>query len=483
MRCPLDNTCAEGLCAFYGSGGGAGGGSSDAGRDAGKSDAGGADGGSTRFSSSPVSWSVPSSGLPDGFGVPKLTGTMRAWDTFDLDGDGKPDLIHTENPATGQVWVTASTGAAYWKVYKNTGTGFQTLPILWTVPASGLPDGFFSTASAVRFKQWATYDIDGDNKPDLVQTANPLTDGVWAGPLWKVFKNTGSSFSTTALNWSVPAAPVTLPNGYNAKEAATNPKPWSTLDLDGDRLPDLVLTSSAGIVFLQGATAQWHVYKNLGTGFAATFTAWNVPASGLSDGFTMPNSSVSQRQWATFDLDGDGRADLVHTANTVSNAVFVLNGAAFWRFYKNLGTGFAATFTSWPVPPNTLADGFYASEVTVGTRRWTTRDLNGDGLPDLVHTTNPANSQVWGDDGGVYWNVYRNTGTGFSDTPLAWTVPFSGLPEGFFAHASNAAMNRWLSFDLDGDGKLGLVHTTDPVTDTVWNGALQPIWKLYRGEP
>ena len=505
-RCSTGDTCAQGVCTPYGMGGGrgggagggsggSGGGSPDGGKDAGGDggasdggdsgfvDSGTVDAGPTRFSVIAASWPVPPSGLADGFVFPKVTLSIRVWDTLDLDGDGRPDLIQTATPATGQVWTSAASGAAYWRVFLNTGTGFGNV-IQWPVPASGLADGFFATSAATTTRQWATFDIDGDNRPDLVQTANPATGQVWAGPAWRVFKNTGAGFSPISTNWPVPVAPALgLPDGYNARDSAASPKAWSTLALDGDNLPDLVLTSSGGIVFGQGVNPHWRVHKNLGTGFSTTFTTWPVPVSGLNDGFTMPNSALSPRQWTTVDLDGDGLADLVHTANTTTNAVFAA-GSPFWRFYKNLGTGFATTVTQWPVPPNGLADGFYATALQATLRRWATIDLTGDGRPELVQTANPANSQVWGTDAGVYWNVYRNTGAAFATTPIAWTVPFSGLPEGFFTHVSNASLNRWMAFDLNGDGEVELVHTATPTNDTVWTSATGlPIWKLYRAEP
>ena len=440
----------------------------------------------THFSGTARAWSVPPSGLPDGFVFTDTADAFHQWDTFDLDGDRKPDLIHTADPATGQVWRTQATGDAYWKVYLNTGNGFAQAPVLWKVPDSGVMNGFFATHSATKFEQWATFDLDGDDKPDLVQSTNPATGEVWPSTpnrAWKVFKNTGAAFAPTATTWSVPTAPSGLPGGYNAKDSAANPKAWSTFDLTGDKLPDLVLTSINGNVFSPSVNPQWRLHRNTGTGFASTYAVWTVPTSGGPTGFTMPNSAEFGRQWATLDLEGDGLPDLVHTAAT-NDIVFALNGMAFWRYYKNLGTGFPATFAVWPVPPNGAAEGFNATQMLGTSLRWTTRDLTGDGRPDLIHTTNPATSQVWnGGAAGVYWNYYPNSGGAFVSPPVTWAVPESGLGDGFYAHVSNMALQRWVTFDLDGDGYIELVHTSNTAMDSIWTqGAAAPIWKLYRRE-
>jgi len=488
--CPTSNTCSDGVCtAFNGAGGGdgTGGGGGGGGATGGGAGTGGGSGGGgmmagdagySRFATMAMNWPVPASGLADGFNFPKGLASVRLWDTFDIDGDGKPDLIHTGNTTTGSVWSSPVNPMPFWKVYKNTGSGFSTTATTWLVPPSGTAEGFNVTQSFAKGKQWATFDIDGDGRPDLVQTAN-TNDAVFPGPAWRLFKNTGTGFAATATNWPLPA--TTMLDGYNAKESNASPKVWSTFDLDGDKLPDLVITSVAGAVFDGGTSSEWHLHRNTGTGFSPLSVDWRVPGSGLADGFNQPASAVSVRQWTTMDLDGDGLVDLVQTANPQGGAVF-LGATPFWRVYKNTGSAFAAAFTQWPVPVNGLADGFYASEVQTTSRRWTTRDLNGDGRPDLVHTGNVISGQVWGADAGMpYWNVYGNTGAGFVQAPQAFTVPPTGLAEGFNSATSSLSLNRWQTFDLDGDGNDDLVHTGNVVGDAVWSDPQQPaaFWKVY----
>jgi hypothetical protein len=235
-------------------------------------------------------------------------------------------------------------------------------------------------------------------------------------------------------------------------------------------------------VFVTGAQAQWRMHKNTGAGFSATATNWNVPPSGLAEGFTMPASAAPMRHWATVDLDGDGKVDLVQTSSTTATAVISANGHTSWNFFKNSGTAFASTASAWPVPPNGLSDGFYAAEISAGTRAWTLLDLDGDKRPELVHTADPASGRVWGPSS--FWTVYRNEGAGFSATASTWTMPASGLPDGFFWRSASAGGRQWTTVDLDGDGAVELVQTASATTGSVFGEGTGAVsWKVYRAVP
>ena len=78
----------------------------------------------------------------------------------------------------------------YWKVFRNNGSGFSQA-INWLVPGSGISDGFFIPKYCSGSRCWNTLDMNGDLKPDLVQTvdSNSSTQ-VWdvnGTPYWKVF--------------------------------------------------------------------------------------------------------------------------------------------------------------------------------------------------------------------------------------------------------------------------------------------------------
>ncbi|PZR06327.1 MAG: hypothetical protein DI539_24535, partial [Flavobacterium psychrophilum] len=157
----------------------------------------------------------------------------------DMNGDGKPDLVHTENPATNGTADTFLNGQQkYWKVYLNTGTGFSATATQWNLPAvlDGYEHRFTDTYHVV-------VDMNGDGKPDLVHTENPATNGTQDTFLngqqkyWKVYLNTGSGFSATATQWNLPA----VLDDYEHRFADTD---HVVVDMNGDLKPDLVHTEN-----------------------------------------------------------------------------------------------------------------------------------------------------------------------------------------------------------------------------------------------
>src|SRR5262245_39339996 len=69
----------------------------------------------SQFSATATEWSVPVRGSMYGFDAAALQVSPWAWSTFDLNGDRKPDLVQTMDPATTNVW--GGDAAAYWKVF------------------------------------------------------------------------------------------------------------------------------------------------------------------------------------------------------------------------------------------------------------------------------------------------------------------------------------------------------------------------------
>jgi hypothetical protein len=235
---------------------------------------------------------------------------------------------------------------------------------------------------------------------------------VWGGdsaPFWKVHLNTGSGFASTAAHWAVPS--MGTANGLSSVSANV----WSTFDMNGDEKPDLVYTSDVNgdssnpTVWGGDSAAHWKVYTNTGSGFATAAVNWTVPSLGAPTGYWLTGTSF----WSTFDIDGDGRSDLVTTGDHSKSAsmppVWGGDGAAYWKVYLNTGSGFASTAAQWGVPSIGTALGLSSVSKTL----WSTFDLNGDGRPDLVYTSDAngdsSNPTVWGGDSAAHWKVYAGS--------------------------------------------------------------------------
>ncbi|MDP2369375.1 FG-GAP-like repeat-containing protein [Rhodoferax sp.] len=190
----------------------------------------------------------------------------------------------------------------------------------------------------------------------------------------------------------------------------------SLIDLNGDGLPDLYITSGAGA---------GTVRLNVGGGFANSAPAW-------------PNSPVRHRAYdksrglmvSLVDLNGDGLPDLYTTAGDA--------GTGTLRF--NTGSGFSDTATSWPNSParHELSDDAGGLKVSLV-------DLNGDGLPDLYTTSGNAGEGT----------VRFNTGSGFSDTVTPW--PNSPARQRVSTWNGDVLVSL---VDLNGDGLPDLYMTT-----------------------
>ena len=216
------------------------------------------------------------------------------------------------------------------------------------------------------------------------------------------------------------------------------------------------------------------------TRFAMQAMNASVPGTGLAEGFAQASAFASARYWTTTDLDGDGYLDVAHTGDTAfTQRVWDATGNPYWKVYAGGASGWAATAANWPVPKNGRTDGFFAASATGPGIEWNLVDLDGDKRLDLVHTMDPATSNVWDSTGVAHWKVYLGTASGFAATPSSWRVPASGTTPGFTSVRMNSGTWQWATIDITRDGKPDLVQTSDPINGKVWDSASAPHWKVF----
>jgi hypothetical protein len=160
--------------------------------------------------------------------------------------------------------------------------------------------GFFrfdSGAGSRGDECWDVLDLTGDALPDLVVTGQnnngfaEAFDGATA-PYWRVYPGAATGFGPP-LRWPVPlsgAPGASFGATTSFSSGATTRPSWTTLDMDADRRPDLLVLAQGdgtqSVVLGGPAMPTWHVYRNLGAPLAAAPAAPAVPATAWPTPFT-----------------------------------------------------------------------------------------------------------------------------------------------------------------------------------------------------
>ena len=302
--------------------------------------------------------------------------------------------------------------------------------------------------------------------------------------------------SSTCLNPGFADSPASwgLPGGYGADSftqtaysgycsSGYNHPSYTTMDLSGDGLPEMLVSYTCGEGTLGDTT--WAVHENGGSRFADSPTSWSLPPGYGSDSFSATaysgycSSGYSYPSYTTMDLTGDARPDLVVSYHCGEGTL----GDTTWAVHENKGSRFADAATSWPLPPDFGADDFtaiaYNGYCSSGYElpSYSTMDLTGDGRPDMVVTYHCGKDSL-GEDA---WAVYENTGSGFAQKATSWTLP-TDYPNAPFTQpnyggycSSGYELPSYTTMDLTGDGRPDLV-----VTYNCGEGSLGQTWAVHK---
>ena len=250
------------------------------------------------------------------------------------------------------------------------------------------------------YKDVYTADFDKNGSPDVF-----ISNKVGSVFYNYLMLNNGTNFTDSFSAWGLPAGVDYSMNYFIA-------------DLNGDKLPDLHPRNVN-----PGQTPP--IYLNTGSGFTAdTSGTWfmdNYITEVAGCGVNVGDSLSYYTNTFLYDMNNDGKNDLVY-----------FGGATNFKVYLNNGSGWtqssAYIFTIKPGSAYDFSKNCRSTNLDENFQ--TLLDVNGDGLLDYAH---------------LKYGTYLNTGTGFAySTP--YTIDLTSIDRTGFADINNAALVDVVSF-------------------------------------
>ena len=342
-------------------------------------------------------------------------------DTFDVDGDGLPDLVDLASDAA-------------WGVARNTGAGFAPSEI-WTIPAGwDIRDvEQYIPGEQSADTRSAPMDFNHDGRPDHVYADRAHYEIQYV-------LNTGSGFADVQHLWTPVRVKI-----RQVERTATGQAPnvYETfMDINGDGRPDIVESD-------RDSHDNWHVWRNTGDGWA-DFGDWHVGhGDGQIEEFQQDDTDTKV---TTTDMNSDGLPDIVEAGSS-------------WRIWLNTGSDFLevpcgnCSIIDDDITDVDKEDGDVENDLV---------DINGDGLPDYL---NPQR-------GTGAWQVAFNKGNGFT----GFTTWETAVTDGVLRDVSNDDCASGISgctrrdlFDITGDGQVDVVRCEGPA-----EGACNGEWQVAK---
>ena len=200
----------------------------------------------------------------------KLTPGYNAAKIFDMDGDGKPDLV-------------VLNAAGYVSIFPNTYIPGKPLNTLLGSPVA-FNVGLNPSSILIG-------DVDGDGKPDIITA------------------NAGNSSITLLRNTSTPGAITTTSFQRTDVPLGFQPLSIGMCDVDGDGKPDVIIAKQGGQnpVLIHNTSTPGH------------FSGTPVNLTGVNIISNFANYIVLQ------DVDGDGKPDLISSSSGLNNVDLYTN--------------------------------------------------------------------------------------------------------------------------------------------------------------
>ena len=352
------------------------------------------------------------------------------WQTGDVNGDGKTDLIHiTSIPGTTITWL--SNGDGNYKPVGYTDAGDKCL----------LSCGI-----------WQTGDVNGDGKTDLIHI---------------------TSIPGTTITWLSNGDGNYRPVGYTdaGDKCLLNCGIWQAGDVNGDGKTDLIHITS-----IPGTTITW---LSNGDGNYRTIAYTDAGDKCLL------NCGI----WQAGDINGDGKTDLMHITSIPGTVINWMSAYTATDFITSVHDGFGATKTIFY---KSLSDGsFYAKDTNAaypyfdfqGSLYAVLKTLTSDGTGGNYATNFIyAGAKLHLTGGGFlgFRQVAANDPqTGITTTTTySQNYPYQGLPQSVEKRTAsgvllNSAQNTWQNTAIN-----GMYHRNDLIqtVEQSWdlNGAAMP---------
>ena len=341
-------------------------------------------------------------------GTPYTTLGIDSYGTADLNGDGHTDLVYLPSA----YYALNPTNFGYVTALGKPGGGFQT-PVFTQSP-SLVPDGGADYVTALAGLQLVTNE---NGKPEVLYGFQS-EEYVSSNNSVMYYQGFATQVSNGDGTFGAPALTVT----YSGTSPATNypgTTPVLTADLNGDRIPDMILYTSPSIGFGGAPVAPSNLQVMLGNSDGTFKPAVTLP--------TVANPSGEDI--AVADINGDGIPDLV--AQGVPNN----STTQYYELLVSLGKG-DGTFTAGTAIPLNGNLG----PLTIG-------DFTGDGKPDIAVVNNGI---LPGNGDGTFQTLPSGNNDGTVIAPLSLPLYGGGSQFGALAGA----------YDINNDGKLDLVGGT-----------------------